>query len=176
MEPPAHVRPPRAFLIISNIGKKQNMKELLISAAAFGVSDVLIAGLQKIDFDVIASHAFSKGPHPFSFRRFDNLDDCRQYLKEMGDISIVGVEIMNDASDVNEHPFTGDTAFLMGNEGTGLNKKQLEVCDRLVYIPQYGGGTASLNVCVAASILFQHFAAWAQYAERSVKGNLFVRE
>ena len=136
---------------------------------------MLVVGLQKIDMDVIGSHAFSKGPHPFSFRRFDNLDDCRRYLKEMGDIAIVGVEIMDGAADVNTHPFSGDTAFLMGNEGTGLNDKQVEVCDQLVFIPQYGGGTASLNVCVAASILFQHFAVWAQYAERPIDGNGFVR-
>ena len=32
------------------------------------------------------------------------------------------------------------------------------MCDFFVYIPQYGGGTASLNVTVAASIVLQHFA------------------
>ena len=31
------------------------------------------------------------------------------------------------------------------------------MCDFFVYIPQYGGGTASLNVTVAASIVLHHF-------------------
>lgn len=31
---------------------------------------------------------------------------------------------------------------------------------------QYGAGTASLNVAVAASIILHHFAHWAGYPER----------
>lgn len=43
-------------------------------------------------------------------------------------------------------------------QGTGLSPKECEICDFFVYIPQYGGGTASLNVTVAASIILHHFA------------------
>ena len=50
----------------------------------------------------------------------------------------------------------------------------MSICDQFVYIPHYGNGTASLNVAVAASIVFHHFAMWAKYAERERKGNKFV--
>ena len=40
--------------------------------------------------------------------------------------------------------------------------------------PQYGAGTASLNVTVAASIVLQHFAVWAQLPrERPREGAKF---
>ncbi|RWW22412.1 hypothetical protein BHE74_00029158 [Ensete ventricosum] len=42
-------------------------------------------------------------------------------------------------------------------KGTGLSAKECEICDFFVYIPQYGCGTASLNVTVAASIVLHHF-------------------
>lgn len=42
-------------------------------------------------------------------------------------------------------------------QGTGLSAKECEMCDFFVYIPQYGCGTASLNVTVAASIVLHHF-------------------
>lgn len=42
-------------------------------------------------------------------------------------------------------------------QGTGLSTKECEICDFFVYIPQYGCGTASLNVTVAASIVLHHF-------------------
>jgi hypothetical protein len=58
-------------------------------------------------------------------------------------------------------------------QGTGLSEKQVSLCDAFVYIPQYGAGTASLNVTVAASIVLQHFAAWAGYPERSRHGAKF---
>lgn len=62
--------------------------------------------------------------------------------------------------------------FLM--QGTGLSEIQQAVCDRFVYIPQYGPGTASLNVTVAASIVLHRFAVWAGFCERNRCGAKFV--
>ena len=45
-----------------------------------------------------------------------------------------------------------------------------------VYIPHYGNGTASLNVNVAASIVFHHFAEYARYKERPREGQKFIVE
>jgi hypothetical protein len=39
---------------------------------------------------------------------------------------------------------------------------------------QYGPGTASLNVAVAASIVLHSFALWAGYTERERQGQKFV--
>ena len=43
-----------------------------------------------------------------------------------------------------------------------------------MYVPQYGDGTASLNVTVATSIVLQHFAQWAGYQEHGREGQKFV--
>ena len=59
-------------------------------------------------------------------------------------------------------------------QGQGLSEKQMALCDGFVYIPQYGPGTASLNVTVAASIILQHFAVWAGYSERERAGAKYV--
>ena len=58
-------------------------------------------------------------------------------------------------------------------QGTGLSPQQAELCDSFVYIEQYGAGTASLNVSVAASIVLHHFALWAGYQERSRHGEKY---
>ncbi|OAY80258.1 hypothetical protein ACMD2_18428 [Ananas comosus] len=83
-------------------------------------------------------------------------------------------EIVDGAMPVTDHPFRKSTAFLLGNEGTGLSERECEICDFFVYIPQYGGGTASLNVTVAASIVLHHFGVWAGFPERVREGNKFV--
>lgn len=57
-----------------------------------------------------------------------------------------------------------------------MNEKQYEMCDRLVYIPQYGKGTASLNVSNAAAIILHHFALWAGYEQQSIEEAKFVVE
>lgn len=67
---------------------------------------------------------------------------------------------------LSARPTLAPTAWINPLQGQGLNEKQLALCDSFVYIPQYGPGTASLNVAVAASIVLHHFALFAGYPER----------
>lgn len=48
-----------------------------------------------------------------------------------------------------------------------------QICDFFVYIPQYTNKTASLNVAVAGSIIFHHFAVWAGYEESPIFGEKY---
>ena len=47
------------------------------------------------------------------------------------------------------------------------------MCDHFVYIPQYTDKTASLNVAIAGSIIFHHFAIYANYPEAGRTGEKF---
>jgi len=88
--------------------------------------------------------------------------------------TICGVEIVEGAQNVAEHPFRGPTAFMSGNEGHGLSEAELAICDQFVYIPQYGQGTASLNVAIATSIVLHHYSMWAGYNEQGREGFKYV--
>ena len=61
-----------------------------------------------------------------------------RYLHDECGCRICGVEILPSAKPVQAHPFHGNTAFILGNEGHGLNEKQKAICDDFVYIPHYG--------------------------------------
>lgn len=109
------------------------------------------------------------------FSYYPNLQDARRGLiEEKGVTKILGVEIVDDAVPIESHPFDGNTAFIMGNEGEGMTPNQKAICDGFVYIRQHGPGTASLNVAVAASIVMHHFALWAGYSERAREGEKYV--
>lgn len=47
---------------------------------------------------------------------YATLEDCCSRLKHERHCRIVGVEIMSTAKAVHEHPFSGPTAFMLGNE------------------------------------------------------------
>ncbi|CAN6677008.1 unnamed protein product [Malus baccata var. baccata] len=108
------------------------------------------------------------------FCHFHSLQDAQLYLKER-DCDICGVEITDNALPVKHHTFTKSTAFLLGNEIIiifyiwRIGNMRL-----LVYIPQYGGGTASLNVTVGASIVLHQFGVWAGFPGRTREGNKFI--
>ncbi|KAF4356076.1 hypothetical protein G4B88_007799 [Cannabis sativa] len=154
-----------SYVVVHNIAKRHNVGTLARSATAFGVSELILVG--RRDFNSFGSHGSTSHVR---FRHFHSLIDACRFLKEK-DCDICGVEITDGAMAVNQHPFKKSTAFLLGNEGTGLSAKECEICDFFVYIPQYGGGTASLNVTVAASIVLHQFGG---FPERTRDGNKFI--
>nr|XP_010914344.1 uncharacterized protein LOC105039776 isoform X1 [Elaeis guineensis] len=158
-----------SLVVVHNVAKRHNVGTLARSATAFGVSEIIFVG--RRDFNAFGSHGSTSH---LRFRHFLSLSQAHLYLKEERDCDICGVEITEGAISVTHHPFKKSTAFLLGNEGTGLSEKECEICDFFVYIPQYGGGTASLNVTVAASIVLHHFGVWAGFPERSREGNKFT--
>lgn len=154
----------KQYLIITNISKRPNVRALLKTALAFRCEKVLMVGqpkfdtsLQSKDLPSVVKEAITAGS--FVIQRFSSWDALIEFLVEHN-IRLVGVEIHKDAKPIEVFLDGLDTAFLMGNEGQGLNQKQMNACDAFVMIPQYGSGTASLNVYVAASIILQRFHQW----------------
>jgi tRNA G18 (ribose-2'-O)-methylase SpoU len=154
---------PEMHLVITNISKRANIRALLQTAAAFGCASVLVVGQKTFDLESTGNDLpehlkQSVAAGTLQIKRFGKWADCVAYLIK-SEILLVGVEIHKEAKPI-EHFLRHDMqdiAFLVGNEGTGLHDKQLQSCDAFVRIPQYGGGTASLNVYVAASIILFAF-------------------
>ena len=160
--------PSKFYLLLHNIGKRQNFGQLIRSACACGVSEIFVVGCEKI-----ATFGNQGTTLHVDLRHFASLAACKEFLK-LRQISLVGVEIGDEAKSVTGHPFEGDTCFMLGNEGLGMSEAQLAVCDSLVYIPQFSAGTASLNVAVAGAIVMHHFALWAKYPEAARSGAKFA--
>ena len=106
------------------------------------------------------------------YEPYNSLEECREILHQRG-VKICGVEIGQHSVPIQAQPFTGSTAFFLGNQGTGLLPVHRQLCDFFVYIPQYTEKTASLNVSVAAGIIFHHFALWAGFKESKVYGEKY---
>ena len=130
--------------MLHNVSKKKNFGELLRSAAAMGVSEVVVVGAAKL-----ATHGAQGTAGHLRFTHFVRLADAVAYVRDVRGCRLCGVEITEGAAPVQSHPFGGSTAFLMGNEGHGLTEAQLAACDHFVYIPQHSTATASLNVNAA---------------------------
>ena len=155
-----------------NIQKAKNFGTILRSAAAFNLAEVFLvepAGKKN----KIATFG-SQGTAPkMDMRFFPSMNNVREYCTA-NKIAICGIEILPESRPIQEQPFRGDTLFMLGNEGSGLNSNQIAMCDHFVYIPQYTDKTASLNVAIAGSIIFHHFALYAKYPEAGRAGQKFT--
>ena len=168
-------------LVIANIQKRRNVQALIGTALAFGVSHIHVVGLPSLDFNpdspqnslpallrqalVITANdddysTTAAVPGQAVLRRFAKWKDVVTHLQKH-DIPLVGVEIDARAVSVDELLTTlggqqqqqQHLALVMGNEGQGLQPHQMADCQHLVRLPQYGSGTASYNVYVAASLV-----------------------
>jgi tRNA G18 (ribose-2'-O)-methylase SpoU len=194
----------RPYLIITNISKRQNVRNLLQIAFAYGVRTVYVAGQRGFEFDhdardtdvpVALHHVLRTGR--LNIMKFDKLEECAMYVRrsrrrdggdagtsttfvdgESRDVDdgdddaptkIIGVEIDNSSINLEDEPFgsyssssSSSVAFMMGNEGSGMSARQMSICDGFVRVSQYGGGTASLNVSVAAGLVLHRFFHWSR--------------
>lgn len=157
-----------SYLILFNIAKQINFGNLIRTANAFGSQPVCVG---KKDFSRCGATA---GTRLTKVRHFYTLHEACRFVRSRG-CRIYGVEIHPAAASVVDHPFTGSTAFMMGNEGEGLTEKQLRMCDCVVYIPQHGSAV-SLNVNVAAGIVLHHFATWARFQQTTMCDNKFMHD
>ncbi|KAI9030232.1 Alpha/beta knot methyltransferase [Hyaloraphidium curvatum] len=166
---PSAPEPPfSAVLLNRGVSKRSNVGPLLRTMAAFACRELAWVGSPG-RFSTFGAH----GAGSFvPVRRFNTLKEARGYYKDRG-CDVLGVEIAPDARAAHLHPFRASTVFLLGEEGCGLRPDEVAACDGLVYVPQYGAGTASLNVVVAAGIVLHHFAVWSGREERGREGGKF---
>ncbi len=171
---------PEISVLLKHVTKKANVGTLVRSSVALGAKELgfissnaarITEGLHRPSTpNLFGSHG-SAGHLPL--RHFTSLEEAKTFHSSRGTV-IVGVEIHPNAVPVQSFQWTKSVCILLGNEGDGLSPSELEICDALVYIPQYSQGTASLNVVVAASIILHSFAVWAQFQESSRIGDKFI--
>ena len=168
------------YLVIANIGKKDNVKKLIGLGVAYGIDCVLVVG--QPHFDLSTHTPVLPGIQSrIEIIRLTDLVSCQTFLKERG-VRLYGVEIVDGATSIEKAAFDGHPcAFMLGNEGvfshaskdnfrsvllfflfvitgSGMNAPQLAAVDEFLYVKQFGNGTASLNVSNAAAIVLEHFA------------------
>ena len=166
---------PRLYLVICNIQKIANVKAMMMAAVAFGCSQVLLVGQEKNSqrkdmFPAPFQEAVQKGL--IRLQRFGKWKECVSYM-ETQSVFLIGVEIDENSRLLDDGYFaknfpsaTGNDGkaihigILMGNEGQGIQPAHLRNCNALIRIPQYGVGTASMNVNVATNIVLYRFQNW----------------
>mmetsp|Transcript_1885 Transcript_1885/g.5493 ORF Transcript_1885/g.5493 Transcript_1885/m.5493 type:complete len:441 (-) Transcript_1885:1359-2681(-) len=177
---------PASYVVLSNLQSGGNIGNILRSASIFGCQECVVVGQKR--YRLTGDHGSR-----FDLRRHHTYDhdSAREYLHEKG-VRIYGVEIVQGAAPIMRYdPQTGivhfpfdrqwqGAAFVMGNEGQGLSAKQKEICDEFLFIPQTrggaasGGGSASLNVACAATVVLQAYCMWAGYPDANREGEKFV--
>jgi 23S rRNA (guanosine2251-2'-O)-methyltransferase len=149
------VTPHTALLILGEVQDPHNVGAVIRSAAAFGLKGVLIpphnqAPVTGTVIKVSAGMAFR-----IPLVAISNVNAVARDLKDRG-FWVYGLEGKGTVTTPTE-TFSRPSAFILGNEGSGLRQKTKEVCDDLISIPIHPR-CESLNAAAATAVVL---AAWS---------------
>ncbi len=149
------VRKNPAIAILGEVQDPHNVGAIIRSAAAFGLSGVLIPEHNQAP----VTGAVVKSSAGMAFRipivTIGNVNNTLKVLKGKG-FWIYGLA-MNGSVSVNTEAFNAPSAFVVGNEGTGLREKTLATCDVTLSIPIHARAE-SLNAATAAAVVFYEWS------------------
>lgn len=150
------VSPDTAVLLLGEVQDPHNVGAVIRSAAAFGLAGVLIpphnqAPVTGTVIKVSAGMAFR-----IPLVAISNVNAVARDLKERG-FWVYGLEGEGTTKTTTEQ-FVRPSAFILGNEGSGLREKTREVCDELISIPIHPR-CESLNAAAATAVVLASWSA-----------------
>lgn len=143
----------KRYLILDDLQDPGNIGTLIRSALAFGIDQVI---LSKNCVDLYNDKLLRamQGANFHISCIYGDLTEIIDKLQANG-VVVVGSALEN-GQDISLIEKTEKMAFIVGNEGNGMNQNILDKCDYIGYIPIQT--IESLNVAIAGSILMYHFS------------------
>ena len=144
---------------VEGVSKPMNVGNLVRSAHAFGASFVFTVNAAYSTRNAASDTSDATAHVPFY--RFDTIESMR--LPD--DCTLVGVELLDDATDLPSFRHPRRAAYILGMERGGLSQHMIACCDHLVKIPT----KFSLNVAaVGAVLMYDRLISVQRFGERAV--------
>jgi TrmH family RNA methyltransferase len=141
----------KKYIILNKIQNPGNLGTIIRTAVAFNIDGIFITN-DTVDLyhpSVIRSTMGACFSIPIKFST--SLIDTINELKTNG-YTCYATVLNNQSQIVRDVKFAESSAVLFGNEGNGLNDKEIKLCDKSVYIP-ISTKVDSLNVANASAII-----------------------
>ena len=140
---------PETAVVLESLQDEGNLGTVIRTAAALGFSEIILTGCpDRFSPKVIRSSAGAV--LSACIREFPNIEAAAGYLKAAG-FTIYGAVPEDGAKALGSFEFSVRPAVLLGNEGNGLSKAALSICDETVAIPMQNH-IDSLNAAVCGGI------------------------
>ena len=142
----------KRYLILDDLQDPGNIGTLIRTALAFSIDQVILSN-NCVDLYSDKLLRSMQGANFHINCIYDDLKTVISTLKK-NNVKIIGSALEN-GQDIKQIKISEKMAFIVGNEGNGMNKDILQECDYVGYIPI--NTIESLNVAIAGSIMMYHF-------------------
>ena len=142
----------KRYLILDDLQDPRNIGTLIRTSLAFSIDQVILSN-NCVDLYNDKLLRSMQGANFHISCIYDDLKTVISTLKK-NNVKIIGSALEN-GQDIKQIKISEKMAFIVGNEGNGMNKDILQECDYVGYIPI--NTIESLNVAIAGSIMMYYF-------------------
>jgi tRNA G18 (ribose-2'-O)-methylase SpoU len=141
-------------VMMENLQGDFNLGSVIRSANAFNANEVYYLGRKRYDKrGTVGTYHYTDVKHLKDYEELKQLKE--KYV-------FVALEnTVDSAVPMAEFKWPSNALIICGEEGLGITKETLALCDSFVFIPQYGS-VRSLNAAVASSIAMNHYVTQYQ--------------
>lgn len=140
------------IVILDQITDPQNIGAIIRSAAAFGITKLILPAHNSPSESATIAKAASGCLELVQVAKVANIKTVIETLKRKG-FWIVGLDLEGKDNNLNSLKEVGKIAIIIGSEAKGMRRLTNESCDFLIKIP-ISSKVESLNASNAASIIF----------------------
>jgi 23S rRNA (guanosine2251-2'-O)-methyltransferase len=144
-----------SIVILGEVQDPHNVGAIIRSAAAFGVSAVLIPEHNQAQITGAVVKASAGMVFRVPLVSIGNVNQAISALKKRG-FWIYGLAA-DGKQTLAKEKFAAPAVFVVGNEGAGIREKTLHACDVTLSIPIHAR-TESLNAAVSAALVFYEWS------------------
>lgn len=138
----------RIILLLDGIEDPHNLGSIIRAAECHGVDGVVIPKMRSASVNETVIRASCGATQYVKVVKVTNINDVIRKLKDEF-IKVVALDMQGER--IDKAYLDGDIALVVGNEGNGVSRLTLDLCDEKVSIPMLGE-VSSLNASVATGI------------------------
>ncbi|WP_027121054.1 23S rRNA (guanosine(2251)-2'-O)-methyltransferase RlmB [Mycoplasma leonicaptivi] len=142
---------PKTIIVLDHIQDPHNLGAILRTINACGIKDVILPKEKSAEINSTVLKVSSGGFVGLNFYKVNSLSATLTKLKKTG-YWVYATTLDSNAIPHTDVEYNSPSILIVGNEGVGVSKSVLSVCDQTVYIKQ-SGTVQSLNVSVATGII-----------------------
>lgn len=142
---------PALFVLLDHLTDPHNVGAILRTAECAGVDAVVLPERRSAGVNATVRKAAAGAAALVPVVRVANIAQTIRQLKDAG-LTVLGADADATSAPMSDVDLRGDTAIVIGAEGSGLAPLVKRECDRLVRIP-LRGRLPSLNASVATAVL-----------------------
>ena len=141
---------PQFLVLLDHLEDPHNLGAIIRTCEAAGVDAIIMPKDRQVMINSTVMKTSVGTLDNMNIVAVTNLVQTIEELKKQG-YWIVGTALENSV-DYRDIDYSGKTALVIGNEGSGISRLVAKSCDFIAKIPMYGT-TNSLNASVAAGIM-----------------------